>query len=243
MTKGLYNLFLVFILSILVSGCGEDGGIELPSLRPSVPVITGITSEEGCLTITWTKSQNASSYDVYMASKPWEWEDKTLVSRPDDMKYETTESSFKNCGLVNGQLYYFLVKARNSVGDSRLSNMLYGEPSVSGDVSAMIIKNPEGLHRLLVSGKPVKDAYEYFVLAGLTWITGDPGNLTLTSDLGFTVFAVGDYPYFEVDQSGNFAGPGTYSLFLVARKKDLAGEITEIRSAKISFYVPGIFIP
>src|SRR3990172_6329273 len=122
-------LILAFLILILVlSGCGSGGGgssqvIEGPPSTPTgVNVVVSGSSE---LVISWNSVENTSYYNIYWSTTPG-------VSKKSTKKAGITSTNYIHTGLTNGAIYYYVVTAVNS----------YGESSESAEVSATTLDVP-----------------------------------------------------------------------------------------------------
>jgi len=76
---------------------------------PAAPAILSANAGDGQVTLTWSASANAASYNVKRA---------TGQTGPYTAVTNAIGTNFVNTGLVNGVLYYFAVSALNTAGES-----------------------------------------------------------------------------------------------------------------------------
>jgi fibronectin type 3 domain-containing protein len=94
---------------------------------PAAP--TGLTATAGNtqVSLSWTASSGATSYNVKRA---------TVSGGPyTTVATGVTTTSYTNTGLTNGTTYYFVVSAINSVGESANSAQVSAAPTAGGSVS------------------------------------------------------------------------------------------------------------
>ena len=136
-----------------------------PATVPAVPTNLQATAGNTQISLTWTASTGATSYNVKRSTTsggPY-----TKVSSP-------TSPSYIDTGLTNGTPYYYVVTAVNSVGESNPSSQATATPAgTQPDVTITI--NPSSTHPI--------SPYIY----GLNFysgVTGAPPNLTFDRDGG-----------------------------------------------------------
>lgn len=91
---------------------------EAPS-KPEAPKGVGLTTGDQMLTVTWSKSKNATAYYVYYKQENEENYTKVAVS---------SETSHVLTNLTNNVNYYVYVTASNDVGESDPSNIEVAAP-------------------------------------------------------------------------------------------------------------------
>ncbi len=101
------------------------GGTSAPSSPVTVtltpPAPTGLTATAGdaLVSLSWTSSNGATSYDVYRSTASGA--ESKVVATP-------TGTTYINTGLINGVVYYYTVAAVNEGGTSSQSNEASAEP-------------------------------------------------------------------------------------------------------------------
>jgi len=114
-TNGTFN-WSTWITSFRFPSCGGGAGTV-----PAAPTNLGATPGNATVSLSWTASSGASSYNV-------------LRSTTNGGPYGTiatgvTTTSYADTGLTNGTTYYYVVQAVNSVGSSPSSNQASATPS------------------------------------------------------------------------------------------------------------------
>jgi len=121
---GLTNGTTYFYVVTAVNASGESGNSTQVSATPQAPAPqppTGLsaTPGNGQVSLSWTASSGATSYNVKRATTsggPY-----TLVGSP-------TTTSFTNTALTNGTTYYYVVTAVNASGESGNSTQVSATP-------------------------------------------------------------------------------------------------------------------
>ena len=103
---------------------GSAGSITISNPQPPSPP-SGLmaTPGSGSISLTWSASPGAASYNVYRGRTAGA-ESTTPIATG------ITTTSFTNTGLTNGKTYFYKVAAVNSVGTSALSNEASAKPQV-----------------------------------------------------------------------------------------------------------------
>jgi fibronectin type 3 domain-containing protein len=109
------------------SGAGQINGIEIlnGTMGPGNPVCVTAVPGNAQATITWNAVPNATSYTVRRATAAGGFY--TTVGSP-------TTTTYTDTGLTNGTVYYYVVFAVNSYGQSATSNQASVVPAASGAV-------------------------------------------------------------------------------------------------------------
>ncbi|AZK47654.1 glycoside hydrolase family 9 protein [Paenibacillus lentus] len=98
------------------SGEGDPGEPTLPPAPSGVKASAG----NGQVVLSWNAVGGASEYVVKRA---------TIAGGPYTVVSETTDTTYTDESVVNGMTYYYVVVARNSVGDSSNSVQVNAKPS------------------------------------------------------------------------------------------------------------------
>jgi len=162
---------------------------------PSIPAVpTGVTATVGDaqITLRWTASANATSYDVMRS---------TTSGSGYALAGNSTTTSFTSTGLTNGTTYYFVVVAKNLAGSSALSAQVSAVPKASGLLTGTFkILSKESGKALDVTGVSTANGaaiqqWTYGGGANQKWViasTGD-GYYTISSVLSGKVLDIRDW--------------------------------------------------
>jgi predicted phage tail protein len=109
-----------FVVSAVNAGGESAESSPAASATPLPPVPappTGVVASagDGQVTITWTASSGATSYNLYYSTS-------SSVSKTTGLKVDTVASGWTVSGLTNGETYYFVVTAVNLGGESAESS-------------------------------------------------------------------------------------------------------------------------
>ncbi len=114
---GLINGTTYYFVVSAVNSAGESVNAAQVSATPTTGVVipaapTGLTATSGNaqVSLSWTASSGATSYNVKRAT--------TTGGPYTNVATEITTTSYTNTGLINGTTYYFVVSAVNSAGES-----------------------------------------------------------------------------------------------------------------------------
>jgi hypothetical protein len=119
----------------LVTGLGSPfankivADLQGPVQAPSAPTNLAATAGNQQVSLTWTSSASATSYNIY----------RSLTSGGEgSTPYKTgvTTNSFTDTGLTNGTTYYYQVTAVNSGGESQKSSEVSAKPTAPASVPA-----------------------------------------------------------------------------------------------------------
>jgi hypothetical protein len=92
-------------------------------LYPTVPTNLTASGGNGQVTLHWSASPDAASYNIYRSTSSGS---ETLLTTG------VTGTSFTNTGVTNGTTYYYKITAVNSVGESGKSNEASATPQNTG---------------------------------------------------------------------------------------------------------------
>jgi fibronectin type 3 domain-containing protein len=94
---------------------------SLTNIPPFPPANLAATSGNTTVALSWTASAGATSYKIFRSLTSGSYGPTPIAT--------LAGTSFTDTGLVNGTLYYYIVKATNSFGDSGASNQALAKPS------------------------------------------------------------------------------------------------------------------
>ena len=97
----------------------KSSGIEILPLLAAPTGLTATLTSNGQVKLSWAASTNATSYNVKLA---------TVSGGTYTTSTNVTDLVCTNTGLVNGTLYYFVVSAVNSFGESTNSDQVSARP-------------------------------------------------------------------------------------------------------------------
>lgn len=97
----------------------KSSGIEILPLIAAPTGLTATLTSNGQVKLSWAASTNATSYNVKQA---------TVSGGTYTTSTNVTGLVYTNTGLVNGTLYYFVVSAANSFGESTNSAQVSARP-------------------------------------------------------------------------------------------------------------------
>lgn len=131
-----FRSFGLAIALVAAAGCNTDETYTPQQLEPvavpSTPAGLAATSGSGQVTVTWSGSSGATSYDVKRS---------TTSGGPYATVGTATTPSYIDLTVVNGSAYYFVVAATNSSGSSSNSSPV----SVTPQAALTIPAAPAGL--------------------------------------------------------------------------------------------------
>jgi hypothetical protein len=121
-------------ISLLSSGCGSGGdtgsanAVAQPDQRKNLtaPVDVTATSFINKITLTWSPVAGASSYNVYWSVNP-------VVTTATGTKVNVAGNVFEHVGLSVSRVYFYVVTAVGSSGESIASSLASTVPGTDGD--------------------------------------------------------------------------------------------------------------
>ena len=124
-TKSIAGCFVYLLFALFQTGCGgysNGGGNGGGGASNPPPAPTGLTASaaNAQVNLTWNASSGATSYHVKRSATnggPY-----TQVSAP-------TAANFTDTGLINDTIYYYVVSALNSAGESANSSQASATPA------------------------------------------------------------------------------------------------------------------
>lgn len=125
-----YYYVVQAVNSVGTSGNSNQASVT-PHAPPASPTNLGALPGNAVVSLSWTGSTNAASYNVFRS---------TVSGGPfAAIANGVTTTSYSNAGVVNGTTYYYVVQAVNSAGTSGNSNQVSATPS--GTVQARVTAN------------------------------------------------------------------------------------------------------
>jgi Glycoside hydrolase family 44 len=168
LTNGTQYFYVVSALNMSgesVNSSQTSGTPVMPaqgSSVPAVPTALAATAGNQQVSLTWTASSGATSYDVKRAA---------TSGGPYSQVGAPTSTSYINTGLTNGTTYYYVVSALNATGESANSSPVSAAPST-----------PSSAPDVTVTVDPTKTNPISPWIYGLnfyTGVSGAPPHLTL----------------------------------------------------------------
>ena len=132
---------------------------------PSAPMNLTATAGNSQVTLSWTASSGAASYNIYRS---------TTSGNETLLQSGVTTTSFINTGLTNGITYFYKVAAVNSAGASGLSNEAFATPQVGAPAAPTNLTATAGNSQVTLSWTASNGAASYNIYRSTT-----SGNETL----------------------------------------------------------------
>jgi hypothetical protein len=153
----------LFGVIVMFLGCGKWGGENVPqSHTPPAPVNVAAAPGNGSVTITWTASGGATSYNIYYSTQTGVTKGGTKIAGV------TSPAVVPN--LTNGTPYFFVVTAGSSGDESVESTQVSATPSASIQALAApvnVIATP-GDGQVTISWNASAGATSYNIYYGTT---------------------------------------------------------------------------
>lgn len=179
MKRTLTMLSFMFVTCMLLISCGGSGSTgagnngsnnNTPTSVPGAPTGVQATAGDGQVTISWTvPSGSVDSYTVYYSTT------NPVITSSAIKVTGFTSTSNAIIGLTNGTVYYFVVTAVNSYGESPTSAQVFANPGV-GPSSPAGVGAASGSGQNIVSWNTASGATSYNVYwsttAGVTKANG-----------------------------------------------------------------------
>ena len=123
LTNGTTYYYKVAGVNANGTGAMSNQASGKPVAPPAPPAPTGLAATAGDTTVTlnWTASEGAATYNVYRGTASGAQGAMPIMSG-------ITELTFKDTGLVNNTIYYYKVAAVNTNGTSAMSNQASAKP-------------------------------------------------------------------------------------------------------------------
>ena len=184
----------------------EVSAIPSPASPPAPPIGVTATPGDGQVIVSWTAAAGATSYNIY-------WSTTSGVTKTNGTKITGVSSPYTHTSRTNGTIYYYIVTALNS----------WGESGESSQVSATPIATTLPLQTIAVTSD--KSAVEWginpqFIATG-NYSDGSTKNLTATVLWSSTNPAVA-----TVDATGIVTTKGTGDTTVQAASGSVIGSKT-----------------
>ena len=161
------SLAVVLACAISSVRCGGSGGTP-GSSAPTAPTNVQVMRGNGQLTVSWTSSQGAASYNIY-------WSTNSGVTKSNGSRIAGVGSPYTQTGLTNGVAYFYVVTATNAAGESGESSEVSAVP-----VAPLATVRPSGVNlpflylqvfspQIVVDQSLVRTAIHTARMSGFTW--------------------------------------------------------------------------
>ncbi|WP_371320227.1 glycoside hydrolase family 9 protein [Chengkuizengella axinellae] len=192
---------------------GDEPG---PAVPPSVPTILLVEEGNGQITLSWDHSAGANSYQIQRAE---------VSGGPYENVASTSNNSYIDTGLINGNSYFYVVSASNSSGQSQNSTEVQGTPFLS-QPGAFTLSATAGDAQVELSWSASNDAVNYDVLRAEQ--SGGPYT-TIANGITFR------------DLIDNNVVNGTTYYYQIVAINDAGTAVSNERQITPQLQLPGIF--
>ena len=201
----MYKLLAV-VLALTVVSCGGGGGDSQPATLSRPPAPTNVSAEGGkdSIVVRWTASANATQYNMY-------WSEASGVSAQNGNKVTATGQQGVLYGLNDDTIYYVVVTAENSGGESSESAEAQAQPVLTIPGAVTGISVTPGNSTVKVKWNPQLNADSYTIFVGTSYYDRSLEFTVATSPFDVTGLTNG-VTYFVGVAANNEAGQGQYSL-------------------------------
>jgi fibronectin type 3 domain-containing protein len=203
-TNGTFN-WSTWITSFKFPSCGAG------TTAPEAPTNLGATPGNMTVSLSWTGSSGASSYDVLRST--------TSGGSYATIATSVTATSYTDTGLVNGTPYYYVVRAVNSAGTSPNSNEATATPFCAAPAAPSGLSATPGNRQVSLSWSASAGAASYNVKRSTTsggqYATIASG-VTATSYTDTDPSLINGTTYYYVVSGSNGCGEGTDSSQVAA---------------------------
>jgi hypothetical protein len=155
---GLTNGTAYYYVVTAVNSFGESWESSLvsavPGTAPAAPTDVTASPGDGQISISWSNSAGATSYNIYWSTAPG-------VTKANGTKISLATSPYIHTGLTNGKPYYYVVTAVNSYGESSTSNEVPQTPAGTAPIIPKNVKTYPGDGQITISWDSVSFATSY----------------------------------------------------------------------------------
>jgi hypothetical protein len=193
------TLLSALVAAVFLAGCGgvsAGGHVTTGGDPPAAPSSLTATAGAEQVALSWTASTGAGSYNVMRGTK----------SGGPYAQVGTAESTgYTDTALINGTIYYYVVNAANSAGQSANSNQASATPMAAVPAAPTGLSATAATGQVNLSWTGSSGATSYNVMRGTT--SGGPytkiANASTTSYLDGGVTAGTTYYYVVVAVNGS----------------------------------------
>jgi hypothetical protein len=201
---------------------------------PAAPTGLGATAGNTQVSLSWTASSGAASYNVYRGTSAGGESTTPVVTG-------ITGTTYTNTGLTNGTAYYYKVAAVNSAGTSGYSNEASATPSAGGGGSATFAN--ASFETPSVGGysyNPSGSSWTFTNNAGIQHNgSAYSGTAAVAPDGVQTAFVQGFGTLGTMSQSVNFpAGTYTISFQAARRYSTIQPVLVSVNGTAVGTYTP-----
>jgi fibronectin type 3 domain-containing protein len=150
-----------------------------PATVPAAPANLTATAGNAQVTLTWTASSGATSYNIYRSTTSG-GEGTTPIATG------ISSSSYTNTGLTNGTTYFYKVAAVNSAGTSPLSSEASATPQVAAPAAPTNLAATAGNAQVSLTWTASSGAASYNIYRSTT--SGGEGSTPIATGVGTTSY-------------------------------------------------------
>lgn len=228
--------YYVWVRATNSAGCSDWSSVAtgkpVSSVQPPLaPAVVNVTVGDSQLTITWTASAGAISYQIYYGAT-------TDSGKALQFGGDVTDLTCNITGLANGTRYYIWVKAKNGAGVSDFSPLATATPvqlKVNLTITVVDSSSKQNIPDAVAKISGLTSSYSS---GGVTYFAGIPANqdyaVTVTassySTVQQTVHVGATDTAATIPMTGyqgaikglvNFSGSDSYNVILVEQQKTL----------------------
>jgi fibronectin type 3 domain-containing protein len=161
----------------------EASATPQPS-APAAPIGLTATAGSGSVTLNWTASSGATSYNVYRGTAAGSESTTAIVTG-------NTSAAYSDTGLTNGTRYYYKVAAVNGGGTSALSAEASATPQPSAPAAPTGLAATAGNASVALNWTASSGATSYSVYRGTALVTNFVSVAEVTVSIPATLIASG----------------------------------------------------